>query len=343
MSVNNIFIKIILEMGVVSGLTTPFDHSMTTKLFKLIHVSFGICFVTYTLVQMKCDVINSLESWPIWSNVVSAIMFLPKLNENKGIYRKFSTTILVIRRKTKRGKDYFKIFVFFISTIVWSWYISSSFVYIYVHKINFFVILTIAFWFIVILRLCILILIFSEISSIVCGTYINVNNSMKKVFVRKICFVTIFDKRIRKMRRDIMQLHQFIDYVNRIFGQVNLLLFVETFHHILLWFCYFILLNTNFSIQIFVLCIILTMFSVIVILSCDRVEKKAEELIKTCIYIQASTGDENALALANLAKELRPKFSAAGFFDINQRILPSFFSNLSTYLIIILQFKLSSL
>ncbi|XP_050516305.1 uncharacterized protein LOC126891165 [Diabrotica virgifera virgifera] len=78
-------------------------------------------------------------------------------------------------------------------------------------------------------------------------------------------------------------------------------------------------------------------------MSYDRVEKKAEQLIQTCIYIQATTGDENALVIANLAKELTPKFSAAGFFDINQQLLPTFFSNLSTYLIIILQFKMSSL
>lgn len=72
-------------------------------------------------------------------------------------------------------------------------------------------------------------------------------------------------------------------------------------------------------------------------------EKRADDLIRTCVYIQAETGDENARILANLAKDLRPKFSAAGFFEINQRILPTFFSNLSTYLIIILQFKFSSL
>lgn len=84
-------------------------------------------------------------------------------------------------------------------------------------------------------------------------------------------------------------------------------------------------------------------FAIVVILSCDRVEKRADDLIRTCVYIQAETGDENARILANLAKDLRPKFSAAGFFEINQRILPTFFSNLSTYLIIILQFKFSSL
>uniref|UniRef100_A0A6P7GLR8 Uncharacterized protein LOC114339696 n=1 Tax=Diabrotica virgifera virgifera TaxID=50390 RepID=A0A6P7GLR8_DIAVI len=100
-----------------------------------------------------------------------------------------------------------------------------------------------------------------------------------------------------------------------------------------------ILINLSYASHGFIIIV----FSVVVILSCDRVEKKANDLIRTCIYIQATTGDENAMALAKLAQDLQPKFSAAGFFEINQRILPTFFSNLSTYLIIILQFKFSSL
>ncbi|XP_057665862.1 uncharacterized protein LOC130899724 isoform X2 [Diorhabda carinulata] len=146
----------------------------------------------------------------------------------------------------------------------------------------------------------------------------------------------------------VKKINEGIEYFNNGMGKQMLMVVIISFGSILSSFDFILFTSSKLVVLRQVISwmignIWLVMFSVIVILSCDRVEKKAEELIKTCIYIQASTGDENALALANLVKELRPKFSAAGFFDINQRILPSFFSNLSTYLIIILQFKLSSL
>ncbi|CAG9834164.1 unnamed protein product [Diabrotica balteata] len=76
-------------------------------------------------------------------------------------------------------------------------------------------------------------------------------------------------------------------------------------------------------------------------MSCDEVEQQADELIRICTYIYIDTGDKKAVMLADMAKELRPTFSAAGFFKVNRRILPTFFANISTYLIILLQFKAS--
>ncbi|XP_056634271.1 uncharacterized protein LOC130443559 isoform X3 [Diorhabda sublineata] len=173
-------------------------------------------------------------------------------------------------------------------------------------------------------------------------------NDINQLFSVKVCYKPAFINGVENLKTTMSKIYEGILFFNKAIGNQILFLIITSFGSILADFDFLIFAIKNIKF-LFILNywtignIFFVMFSVIVILSCDRVEKKAEELIKTCIYIQASTGDENALALANLAKELRPKFSAAGFFDINQRILPSFFSNLSTYLIIILQFKLSSL
>uniref|UniRef100_A0A6P7G8H7 Uncharacterized protein LOC114334897 isoform X3 n=1 Tax=Diabrotica virgifera virgifera TaxID=50390 RepID=A0A6P7G8H7_DIAVI len=82
-------------------------------------------------------------------------------------------------------------------------------------------------------------------------------------------------------------------------------------------------------------------FSIIPILSCDKIEKKLDELAQTCVYIQSKTGDPHAKDLVIMTKLLNRKYSAAGFFDVNQRLLPQLFSGLMTYLIVILQFNVA--
>ncbi|CAG9840913.1 unnamed protein product [Diabrotica balteata] len=82
-------------------------------------------------------------------------------------------------------------------------------------------------------------------------------------------------------------------------------------------------------------------FSVVPILSCDKIEKKLDELAETCVYIQSTTEDPHSIDLVTMTKLLNRKYSAAGFFHINQRLLPQLFSGLMTYLIVILQFNVA--
>lgn len=77
------------------------------------------------------------------------------------------------------------------------------------------------------------------------------------------------------------------------------------------------------------------------IYSFDVVEKSADNLITTCKYMQTINDDDIIIVLKNFAQQLRPNFTAAGFFSINQRLIPDFLSTVSTYVIIIVQFKFS--
>nr|ALR72587.1 putative gustatory receptor GR10 [Colaphellus bowringi] len=79
-------------------------------------------------------------------------------------------------------------------------------------------------------------------------------------------------------------------------------------------------------------------------MSCDRVEKSAQKLLATSHCLQASVQDDNIRTelfhLWEFIEELLPKFSASGFFRINQHIIPAFLSAMTSYIIIIIQFEM---
>ncbi|KAG5886041.1 hypothetical protein JTB14_000020 [Gonioctena quinquepunctata] len=84
--------------------------------------------------------------------------------------------------------------------------------------------------------------------------------------------------------------------------------------------------------------------TLLITMSCDRVEKSATKLLETSYYLQSKAEDrfvqEELIQLSRFLKQLSPKFEASGFFRINQRLIPAFLSVLSTYIIIIIQFKM---
>ncbi|KAJ8976574.1 hypothetical protein NQ317_010737 [Molorchus minor] len=85
---------------------------------------------------------------------------------------------------------------------------------------------------------------------------------------------------------------------------------------------------------------------VVLIMSCDAAEKSGRELIKTCYLLYERVTDdglvnEKLLEVADYAKEWRPIFSAAGFYDVNQSTLTSSLQALITYVVILIQFSLS--
>lgn len=78
-------------------------------------------------------------------------------------------------------------------------------------------------------------------------------------------------------------------------------------------------------------------------MSCDAVEKSGEKFITTCYVLQTGLGRSllrtELLYLAHYAENLKPKFSAAGFYQVNQLILAGIFSVVTTYAIISIQFN----
>lgn len=85
------------------------------------------------------------------------------------------------------------------------------------------------------------------------------------------------------------------------------------------------------------------MFTAVVVMSCDAVEKSAERLATTCCILQGGINDlkmrEELLYLRNYVEHLKPTFSAAGFYRVNQYTLAGIFSVLLTYTIICIQFN----
>lgn len=62
----------------------------------------------------------------------------------------------------------------------------------------------------------------------------------------------------------------------------------------------------------------------------------------SCYELQSKTIDnfvrDKLINLTNYIKELPPKITAFGFFDVNQAIFSSIISTLVAYIVIILQF-----
>ncbi|XP_074035664.1 uncharacterized protein [Leptinotarsa decemlineata] len=83
---------------------------------------------------------------------------------------------------------------------------------------------------------------------------------------------------------------------------------------------------------------------VILVMACESVEQSGKRIVKTCYSIHESV--ENTLVrqqlelLVQYAEQWKPRFSAGGFYDINQSCLSSIFSAIITYLVIIIQFNM---
>uniref|UniRef100_A0A6P7FAJ5 Gustatory receptor 68a-like isoform X3 n=2 Tax=Diabrotica virgifera virgifera TaxID=50390 RepID=A0A6P7FAJ5_DIAVI len=86
-----------------------------------------------------------------------------------------------------------------------------------------------------------------------------------------------------------------------------------------------------------------SILTIVTALSCDKAEKGAIRLAKLCSTLQSDIQDsiliEELNGLSEFIMELRPKFTVYGFFNVNQQTIPVFISALTTYLIILIQFK----
>ncbi|VEN36322.1 unnamed protein product [Callosobruchus maculatus] len=92
------------------------------------------------------------------------------------------------------------------------------------------------------------------------------------------------------------------------------------------------------SMQEYILAFIITITQ-----SCDATEKEGERFTNLCFTTYINETNKNLKKqyknLAVISQKIGPKFSAAGFFTINQMFLSTFFSTLTSYAIVCIQFS----
>lgn len=81
---------------------------------------------------------------------------------------------------------------------------------------------------------------------------------------------------------------------------------------------------------------------VLITISCDQVEKHHKKVLFTCYRVQSKMKDDvirdEFIILSNFLKDLSPKITASGFYQLNQNTFSSFTSATVAYIVIILQF-----
>nr|CAI5851226.1 unnamed protein product [Callosobruchus analis] len=85
-------------------------------------------------------------------------------------------------------------------------------------------------------------------------------------------------------------------------------------------------------------------FTTVIVLSCDAAEKQGRLFTNICYTMYAKEQNvylrEELLSLAIVSEKIGPKFSAAGFYTVNQMFLSTFFSALTSYAIVCIQFSM---
>lgn len=90
--------------------------------------------------------------------------------------------------------------------------------------------------------------------------------------------------------------------------------------------------------------ILFQVFAISIINGCDKIEQKYLFLLSECselhIKIKEDSRRDDLQSVENYVRNLPPVFTAAGFFQLNQRLLSSFCSTSVTYIIIFIQFAI---
>ncbi|KAJ8956567.1 hypothetical protein NQ317_012639 [Molorchus minor] len=161
--------------------------------------------------------------------------------------------------------------------------------------------------------------------------------------IRKLFERTTLTKNNQKQIKEIKQLYRLLYNVvvsfNVIFGKS--IFFITAFVVIkLLNCCCWILYNYNENTDTLTKHLISI---TAIVMGCDRVEPSSKKNLKTYYLLQEtveiSPQRNDIFFLPNYMKELAPKFSAFGFFDVNQRFLTGLFSTVTSYVIIIIQLR----
>ncbi|XP_065170152.1 gustatory receptor 68a-like [Atheta coriaria] len=118
-----------------------------------------------------------------------------------------------------------------------------------------------------------------------------------------------------------------------------------------LLFVYHIPINANhtFGIPFVIYCVLWLIFPIVfgleLFAACDVVEKEVAKVPQICHSLIKRLGN-NEFKLKNelndyatQANQVKPKFTAAGYFDINLGLTMPMFGSVFTYVIVLLQFK----
>uniref|UniRef100_A0A6P7F4W2 Gustatory and odorant receptor 22-like n=1 Tax=Diabrotica virgifera virgifera TaxID=50390 RepID=A0A6P7F4W2_DIAVI len=88
-------------------------------------------------------------------------------------------------------------------------------------------------------------------------------------------------------------------------------------------------------------------FVVRCIISCENVERMGEKLGIYCKILHTEVRDphlkEQLMDLSTLISGLPLSFSISGYFKINRGLIPSLISGITSYMIILIQFKVQAL
>uniref|UniRef100_A0A6P7F1T4 Uncharacterized protein LOC114324273 n=1 Tax=Diabrotica virgifera virgifera TaxID=50390 RepID=A0A6P7F1T4_DIAVI len=165
---------------------------------------------------------------------------------------------------------------------------------------------------------------------------------------------TNMDTDLPKFKNSILELYKTFHVCNRVFEYPMVFIFCGNMLDVLICLNFYIYYYVNDSVNIEnVLLIVpdvaLTSLGlinlVILVTACNNVEVNAHDFITTCYILQDDMPNSQIrlelFYLANYAEKIKPKFSAAGFFFVNKLILGSFFSAITSYLIICIQFRSS--
>ncbi|KAG5893731.1 hypothetical protein JTB14_022339 [Gonioctena quinquepunctata] len=173
--------------------------------------------------------------------------------------------------------------------------------------------------------------------------------------MKKICSETgLTGNEIRRRFREISKayevLHMIVQSFNEIHGKFVIILSTIPIIFLLQIFSFVVLAVregsewlTSKNMSNLPLGFMLMAYCITIILSCDSVEKCGSKLLTNCFILQTKTDrcfQEELIALSYLMEDLSPKFSASGFFTVNQGLLSAFFTTIASYLVIVLQFNL---
>lgn len=81
------------------------------------------------------------------------------------------------------------------------------------------------------------------------------------------------------------------------------------------------------------------------VLNCDKLEETGQDIVRTCYVLQEYDDVEQSIRrkelvlLSKFFRKLAPKISACGYFSVNKNVLSGLFSAVTSYAIIITQFR----
>ncbi|XP_018566102.1 gustatory receptor 68a-like [Anoplophora glabripennis] len=169
------------------------------------------------------------------------------------------------------------------------------------------------------------------------------------VKLQEITDINVLRSRIGGILKVYKNLHLLVEEYNYVFGLQIFLCVFSTFVIIVRLLSRVVidtlLIGINMTIVMILYTAIYLYSLVLLTMACESVEKSGRSVVKNCYNLHGTEEDyqikEQILLLVTYLKRWSPTFSAAGFFNVNQRTLPALVSAIVSYLVLVEQFDLS--